>query len=324
MLSEFYALGVDELYPVSAEHGYGVNDLMDLLAASFPAKLQPAESAERPIALSIVGRPNVGKSSLINRILGENRLVVSEIPGTTRDAVDSFFTHKGVSYILTDTAGIRRKGRVRHKLEKFSVVRALKSLERCDIALVLFDAAEGVTDQDLTVAGYALEQGRACILLINKWDLMEKDPRASRGFIEDLKARAPFLHFAPAMTISAKTGLRVKKIFEAVNDVYKQYTLRVSTGELNRILEKATTANVPSLYHGKRLKFYYITQVASLPPTFVVFVNHPEGVHFSYRRFLVNRIREMAGLDRIPIRLYFRERSGRREYENKKKRKKKR
>jgi GTP-binding protein len=256
----------------------------------------------------------VGKSSLINRLLGEERLVVSHVPGTTRDAIDSVYTVDGRSYSLIDTAGIRRKGRVSKKLEKFSVIKALKSLERCDVALIVMDAEEGITEQDVNIAGYAFERACGCVLLLNKWDLVDKRHTTVKDYYEQLRMAAKFLSFAPAMTISAKTGLRVSKIFKLVEAVYTQYAARISTGTLNRIIERAAERSEPSLHKGKRIKFYYAAQVSSKPPTFVLFVNYPKAIHFSYQRYLVNQIRETAGLDKTPIRLIFRERTGRIEF----------
>ena len=308
-LYEFYQLGIANLYPVSAAHGYGVGDLLTDLVAQLPAT-QADDREQRPIRLAVVGRPNVGKSSLINRIMGQERLLVSDQPGTTRDAVDVAFRLDGQDYLFIDTAGIRRKGRVKQKVEKFSVMRALKSLARCDVALIVVDGDEGLTDQDLTVAGYAQERGCGCIILINKWDLVAPKDILPHRYIADVKARAGFLNFAPVLTLSALTGRRVKKIFPLVNTIYAQYATRVETGPLNRILEQATRTNEPSIYRGRRLKFYYITQVRSRPPTFICFVNHPEGVHFSYKRYLLNQLRVGTGLDQIPLRLKFRPRSG--------------
>ncbi len=315
-LYDFYKLGVENIYPVSAEHGYGVNDFLDEVVRVFPDS-EP-EQAEDMIRVTVVGRPNVGKSSLINCILGETRLVVSEVPGTTRDAVDSVCKVNGKPYLLVDTAGIRRKGKVSEKLEKFSIIKALRSLERCDVALVVIDAKEGVTEQDINVAGYAHERGCGCILLLNKWDIVEKGNNTAKEYHERLRDEAKFLNFAPIMTVSALTGLRVPRIFALVDEVYIQYAARIGTGPLNKILETATERSVPPYYKGKRLKFYYATQVSSKPPTFVCFVNYPDAVHFSYKRYLINQIREGTGLDKTPIRLIFRQRTGRIEFKDKK------
>ena len=293
-LADFYQLGLEALYPLSAEHRYGVTDLLDdVVAALADLSAEPfADPTSEVIRLAVVGRPNVGKSSLINRILGEKRLLVSDIPGTTRDAIDSLWEMNGKSYLLIDTAGIRRKGKVYRKLEKFSIIKALRSLDRCDVALIVMDAAEGVTDQDVSVAGYALERGCGCILLLNKWDLVEKDSKTVKEYYERLRYQAKFLNFAPAMTISALTGLRVRKIFKQVDEVYDQYARRITTGQLNKFLERAIKKNEPSLHRGKRIKFYYAAQISTKPPTIVCFVNYPQAVHFSYKRYLINQLRQ--------------------------------
>lgn len=309
-LYDFYALGVDALYPVSAEHGYGMTDFMDDLVKQFPVSIED-DGKEEKVHVAVVGKPNAGKSSLINKILGEKRLVVSDVPGTTRDAIDSDLKKGDTSYVLVDTAGIRRKGKVSLKLEKFSIIKALRSLDRCDVALIVIDAVEGITDQDIRVAGYAHDRGCGAIFLINKWDLVDnRDGKALKKLYEQLAMDAKFLSFAPTMSISALTGMRVHRIFALVDEVYEQYRARITTGRLNRIFENALYRNEPSLHKGKRLKFYYAVQVTSKPPTFVSFVNFPEAVHFSYKRYLVNRIREEAGLDKTPIRLLFRQRTG--------------
>ena len=327
-LYEFHHLGLDALYPVSGEHGYGMMDFMDGMTAKLRETVLAedeqtvSESTPDQIHIAVVGRPNVGKSSLINMVLGEKRLVVSNVAGTTRDAVDSFVEMNGQSYCFIDTAGIRRKGRVSRKLEKYSIIKSLRSLDRCDVALILIDSAEGITDQDITIAGYAHDRGCGCIFLLNKWDLVEKDDKTVKVYYERLRMESKFLQFAPAMTISALTGKRVNRIFQLVNEVYEQYASRIGTGQLNRIIEQAIHKTEPSLHKGKRLKFYYATQVATKPPSFVCFVNYPEAVHFSYERYLVNQIREQAGLDKTPIRLMFRLRTGKIEFgKNKKKEK---
>ena len=319
-LSEFYQLGLETLYPVSAEHRYGLTDLLDELARVMTGLApDPHDNPDEDmIRLAVVGRPNVGKSSLINRILGQNRLLVSDIPGTTRDAIDSVCKSNGKSYLLVDTAGIRRKGKVSRRLEKFSVIKALKSLDRCDVALIVMDAKEGVTDQDISIAGYAHDRGCGCIMLINKWDLVEKDGKTVKAYYERLEDRAKFLSFAPAMTISALNGQRVSKIFKLVDEVYDQYVHRISTGQLNKIMEKAIEKNSPSLHRGQRIKFYYAAQISTRPPTIVCFVNYPQAVHFSYKRYLLNQLREESGLDKTPIRMIFRQREGKNARQRKK------
>jgi GTP-binding protein len=306
LLSDFSVLGVDPLHPISAEHGYGVNDLLDALTAILP-QAAPEVDADR-IRLAVIGRPNVGKSSLVNRLLGDERLVVSDMPGTTRDAIDTICTMNQREYVLIDMAGIRRKARVRKKLEKFSVIKALRSLDRCNIALIMMDASEGVTDQDATIASYALERGRGCIVLLNKWDLVEKNSETAKTYAETVRKRLPFLDFAPILTVSALTGQRVFKIFEWVERIHGQFTTRINTGRLNKALESVVHKHQPPIYRGKRIKFYYATQTALGPPTFVCFVNYPEGIHTSYKRYLMNELRESLKLDLTPVRLFFRKR----------------
>jgi GTP-binding protein len=295
-VSDFFSLGVEPLFPISAEHRYGIIDLLDALVEGFSAfdKDPDQKAVEGSIGLAVVGRPNVGKSSLINRILGEERHLVSDRPGTTRDAVDSVYQVGGKAYLLIDTAGIRRKGKVTRKIEKFSIIKALRSLDRCDVALIVLDANEGIAEQDISIAGYAFERGCGCIFLLNKWDLLEKDTHTAKQYLDELRMQAKFLAFAPAMTISALTGQRVAKIFKMVDDVFHQYAQRIGTGQLNRILETSTAKNPPPLHRGKPIKFYYSTQVTTKPPTFVCFVNYPQAVHFSYKRFLINQIRKQA------------------------------
>lgn len=312
-IAEFHRLGLEELYPLSAEHRYGWNDFLDALVARLPRREAPAapEGEEPPVAVAFVGRPNVGKSSLINRILGRERMIVSPIPGTTRDAIDIDYERAGRRYRLVDTAGIRRKAAVEARLEKFSVLKALQRLERCDIALIVIDASEGVVEQDLTIAGYALERGCGCILLANKWDLAERARISEKAFLDRLRERAGFLSFAPLLTVSARTGKRVGKIFPLVDRVAEQYAARIPTGPLNRMIAEAVARNAPPLHRGRPVKIYYATQAATRPPSFIVFANRPEALPSSYRRYLVNRIREETGLEATPIRLWVRERERR-------------
>jgi len=305
-LADFSVLGVAPLYPISSEHRYGVGDFMDALTAVLPQAT--VETSSDRIRLAVIGRPNVGKSSLINRLLGDERLLVSEVPGTTRDAVDTICRVNKEEYLLIDTAGIRRKKRVQEKLEKFSIIKALKSLDRCHIALVMMDAVKGITEQDIRIAGYCFERGRACIVLLNKWDLIEKDATTANQYIEQVRDRLKFLSFAPVLTISALTGQRTLKIFDWVRPVYKQYTSRVSTGHLNRVFKTIIHQNEPPAHRGRRVKLYYATQTSAAPPTFVCFSNYPEAIHFSYRRYMRNQLREALGLDRTPMRIIFRKR----------------
>jgi GTP-binding protein len=309
-LTDFYSLGLDTLFPVSAEHGYGVADFMDQLTAGFPDSAEE-EADSDTVRIAVVGKPNAGKSSLINTILGEERLVVSDVAGTTRDAIDSTFTRDDRIYVLVDTAGIRRKGKVSLRLEKFSIIKALRSLERCDVALIVIDAEQGITDQDIRVAGYAHDRGCGAIFLLNKWDLVgNRDGLALKRLTEALRMDAKFLAFAPLITVSAKTGQRIQRIFPIVDQVFAQYSARVSTGQLNKALNRSLDRTQPPIHKGRRLKFYYATQISTRPPTFVSFVNFPDGVHFSYRRYLVNQIREAFSLDKVPLRLLLRQRTG--------------
>jgi len=308
LLSQFYELGIDHLWGVSAEHGYGVAYFLENLVAS----MAPAEEGEvlpdDTIKIACIGRPNVGKSSLVNRLLGEERMVVSEIPGTTRDAVDTLLERNGRSYLLIDTAGIRRKGKVTDKLEKFSVMRALSTLERCDIALLLIDAGEGITEQDTKVISYALERGRACLLLVNKWDLVKNEKKQQKKILEEVAIATRFMEYAPVLNISALTGAGTNRIFSVLDEVYKQYITEFPTNMINNILKKAIETHNPPLHKGKRLKFYYTTQVGIKPPTFIIFVNYPKGVHFSYHRFLINQFSAGLGLDKIPVKIILKER----------------
>ncbi len=309
-ISDFYELGIERIYPISASHGFGIGELMNDLAAAIPSLSQDLslddDHENREIRLAIVGRPNVGKSTLVNQLLGTNRVIVSPIPGTTRDAVDSAFEQNGQRYTIIDTAGIRRKGKTREKLEKLSIIKALKSVDRCHIAILLMDALEGVTDQDLHIAGYLQDRSRACIIGINKWDLLNPSSREARGLIQNVKDRFRFFPFAPILTFSAATGKKVGKILPTVREVFQQYNERVSTGVVNRVLEKALQQHEPPMVSGRRLKFFYATQASIRPPTFVLFCNYPHMVHFSYERFLTNQFREAFGLDKTPIRLLFR------------------
>jgi GTPase len=311
LLASFYELGVEPIWPVSASHGYGLRDFLDHLLETLPSLPPPAEREAEAIGLALIGRPNVGKSSLANRLLGEARMMVSEIPGTTRDSVDSLLERDGRRYLLIDTAGIRRKGRVSEKLEKFSVMRALKALERCDLALILIDAQEGITEQDTKIIGYGLEQGKACLLLVNKWDLIREDKKQQKQIMDEVERMTGFAGYVPVFPISAMTGYGVKRLFATLENVYRQYSQEFNTGQLNRVLRDAVEAHPPATHQGKRVKLYYTTQVSTKPPTFLIFSNYPKGVHFSYYRFLVNRFRAELGLELSPIKLILKERQRR-------------
>jgi GTP-binding protein len=308
LLPAFYELGVEPVWPISAEHGYGVRSLLDDLAASLPAADESNLYPDDAIRIAFFGRPNVGKSSLINRLLGEERMVVSDIPGTTRDSIDTLLTKDDKNYLLIDTAGIRRKGKVKEKLEKFSIIKALAALERCDLAVILINAEEGITEQDTKVIGYTQERGRACALVINKWDLVKGETKEQKKIIAELEMATPFVSFAPVLTVSALTGKGVNKIFPAIDKVYKQFCKKFTTSRLNKVLQDASTSHPPSLHRGRRIKLLYTTQLTSRPPTFVVFSNYPKAIHFSYHRYLVNTFRKELKLDKTPVRIFFRDR----------------
>ncbi|MFA7535788.1 MAG: ribosome biogenesis GTPase Der [Desulfuromonadales bacterium] len=307
VVGEFFALGADPLFTVSAEHGLGINDLMTEVLANLPPT--PVEEADvEETRLAVIGRPNVGKSSLVNRLLGYERMVANPTAGTTRDSIDTPFTYNRKRYLLIDTAGIRRKGKVSQKLEKYSVIQALKAMDRAHVVLVVIDAETGIAEQDLTVAGYAYEKGRAVVLVVNKWDRIAKDNRTLALYQEKVRDAFKFLAFAPVVFVSALTGQRVAKIMSVVEGVAAEFDRRVNTGELNRVLNEATRTHPPPMAQGRRLKFLYATQTGVRPPTFVFFVSKAEGVHFSYERYLTNQLREAFGFSGSPIRLVFRDR----------------
>ncbi|MBN1662778.1 MAG: ribosome biogenesis GTPase Der [Deltaproteobacteria bacterium] len=306
VVADFYKLGVEPLHAVSAQHGIGMSEFMDEMAELLPDAAAQETAADDVIKLAVIGRPNVGKSSLLNKILGYERTIVNPLPGTTRDSIDSSFTMKGQNYLLIDTAGIRRKSRISLTLEKFSVVQAMKAVDRCDVALLVIDAEEGITEQDVKIAGLAFEKGTACIIVVNKWDLVEKDERTSGTYAMDIKDKLKFMDFTPIIFVSALSGQRVVKIFEFVEKVYGQYTKRVNTAELNNAVGAFLRANPPPQYRNKSNPVSYATQVAVKPPTFIMFVGDPKKIHFSYERYLINQLREAFGFDHVPIRLYFR------------------
>jgi GTP-binding protein len=304
---DFYALGLGEVYPVSALHGIGVGELLDQVVADLP----DAGDEEEPDALKIalVGRPNVGKSSLLNKLLGEERAIVSAIPGTTRDATDTYLTWEGQPVLLIDTAGIRRRGRVERGIEKYSVLRAMKAIARADVVMLLLDAEDLVTAQDAHVAGYVLEEMRSIVVVVNKWDLIEKDTYTMDAYTKQVRADLKFLDYVPVLYISALTGQRVHKILPLAFQVYQERQVRISTGELNRLVEDAAVRHSPPHKAGKRLKFLYATQAGVDPPTFVFFVNDTRLVHFSYKRYLENQIRRRYSYLGTPLKLVFRSRA---------------
>jgi len=303
---EFYNLGMGEPYPVSAANALGIGDVLDALYENFPEKSDDEDDDGR-IKVAVIGKPNVGKSSLINKILGENRTIVSNIAGTTRDAIDTEYENEYGKYVLIDTAGIRRKSKVFESIEKFSIMRTLLAIERADVCLMMIDANEGVTDQDAKIAGEAHEAGKGIIIVVNKWDEYEKETGTLEKYKKDIYAKLSYLSYAPVIFISAKTGQRVDKLFNMINNVAEQNAMRVSTATLNQVINEAIAIVQPPTDKGKRLKILYGTQVSTKPPTFVIFVNNKELFHFSYERYLVNQIRKEFGLEGTPVRIIARE-----------------
>lgn len=303
---EFYNLGMGDPIAVSAVHGHGTGDLLDAVIAYFPPESEEEEEDDT-IKVAVIGKPNVGKSSLINRISGQERAIVSDIAGTTRDATDTRIENQYGKFTFIDTAGIRRKSKVTDAIEKYSIIRARTAVERANVCVIMIDATEGFTEQDSKVAGIALDQGKGCIVVVNKWDAVEKDGNTMREYKEKLAVDFAFMKFAPFVFISAKTGQRVDRLFEQIAYVYAQSTMRISTGKLNEILGAATARVQPPTDKGKRLKIYYMTQASVCPPTFVFFVNNAQLFHFSYQRYLENQIREVFGLEGTPVRFIIRE-----------------
>jgi len=303
---EFYNLGLGDPIPVSAVHGHGTGDLLDACIEHFPPEEAETEEDDT-IKVAIIGKPNVGKSSLTNHILGEKRVIVSEVAGTTRDAVDSFVENDHGKYIFIDTAGLRKKSRVNDRVEKFSVLRAQMAIERANVCLIMIDAREGVTEQDTKVAGLAHEAGKASIVLVNKWDLVEKETGTMEKMRKRIMQDLSFMSYVPILFISALTGQRVDRIYELINFVYAQSCMRISTGNLNSVLADATMRVQPPTDRGKRLKIYYMTQTGVCPPNFVIFVNSRELFHFSYQRYIENQIRGVYGLEGTPIRMIVRQ-----------------
>lgn len=304
---EFYNLGIGDPFAVSAAHGHGTGDLLDEVCKYFPQYVEEDEDDET-INVAVIGKPNVGKSSLINQISGENRAIVSNIAGTTRDTTDTFIENQYGKFNFIDTAGLRRKSKVNDAIEKYSIIRARMAVERANVCVIMIDAVEGFTEQDSKVAGIALEQGKACIIAVNKWDAIEKDGNTMNEYRKKLMNDFSFMSFAPIMFISAKTGQRIDRLFEMIAFVHSQNSMRISTGKLNEVLAGATARVQPPTDKGKRLKIYYMTQASTRPPTFVFFVNNAELFHFSYQRYLENQIRDVFGLDGTPVRFIIRER----------------
>ena len=309
---EFYNLGLGDPYPVSAVHGHGTGDLLDACFEHFPPEAQE-EAEDDVIKVAIIGKPNVGKSSLVNRILGQERVIVSDMAGTTRDAVDSYFEKDGQKYLIIDTAGMRKKSKVDDRVEKFSVLRATMAIERSDVCAIMIDAQEGVTEQDTKVAGLAHDAGKACIIVVNKWDAIEKDGKTMQRMEEDVRRDLSYMTYAPVLFLSALTGQRVDKLFGLINSVVNQAAMRIPTGVLNQVLADAQARVQPPTDKGKRLKIYYMTQIGVKPPHFVIFCNDAQLFHFSYRRYLENQIRATFGLTGTPVRITIRQKGDKEE-----------
>jgi GTPase len=307
MIYDFYSLGFGEPYPISGSHGLGLGDLLDEVVKNFK-NIEDDPYEEDVIKFSLIGRPNVGKSSLVNALLGEERVIVSDVAGTTRDAIDSTYTFDEQEYVIIDTAGMRKKGKVYETTEKYSVLRALRAIERSDVVLVVINAEEGIIEQDKKIAGYAHEAGRAVVIVVNKWDAVEKDEKTMKKFEQNIRDHFQFLDYAPITFLSAKTKKRVHTLLPIINLVSENHSQRVQSSILNEVVMDAVAMNPTPTDKGKRLRIYYATQVAVKPPTFVVFVNEPELMHFSYERFLENRIREAFGFEGTPIRIIARAR----------------
>jgi GTP-binding protein len=305
---DFYELGFGDPFPVSAEHGSGTGDLLDAVVARLPAE-ETSLDDDDAIRVAFIGRPNVGKSSLLNALVGEERVMVSDVAGTTRDAVDTRIEVDGQPYVLVDTAGIRRRGKVYENVEKYSVLRALRAIERTDVAFVVIDGKEGVTEQDKRVAGHALDAGCAIGFLVNKWDIVDKDDKTAQRFTEQLREAFPFMRWAPVQFVSALTGQRVHRILPLAREMAEMHAMRVATSTLNSVIQEAVATVPPPTDKGRKLKILYGTQVSVKPPTFVIFVNNAEIMHFSYERYLENRLRQAFGFEGTPIRLWVRERA---------------
>lgn len=305
---EFYNLGIGEPYPISAANAIGIGDVLDKIYESFPKDTKNDEE-DNKIKVAVIGKPNVGKSSLINKILGQNRAIVSDIAGTTRDAIDTEFENETGKYVLIDTAGVRKKSKIKESIEKFSIMRTLLAIERADVCLMMIDAVQGVTDQDAKIAGEAHEAGKGVIIVVNKWDAVEKETGTLEKYKKEVYDKLKYLFYAPIIFISAKTGQRVNKLFDMINHVAAQNSMRISTSVLNQVINEAIAIVQPPTDKGKRLKIFYGTQVSSKPPTFVIFVNSKDLFHFSYERYLVNQIRKEFGLEGTPVRMIAREKT---------------
>lgn len=303
---EFYNLGIGDPISISASLGLGIGDMLDEIVKNLSEVSDGEDEDEAEIKVAIAGKPNVGKSSLLNRLAGEERVIVSDIPGTTRDAIDSYIEIGEDRFLFIDTAGMRRKAKVKEEVERYSVIRSLAAIERADVCLVMIDAEEGVTEQDEKIAGYAHESGKAIIIVVNKWDLIEKNDKTTEEFTKKIRVALSFISYAPIVFISVKTGQRMQKLIESIKYVAAQHSSRIKTGVLNEVIAQAVMMKQPPVEKGKLLRIYYITQVSTKPPTFVIFVNYEEAIHFSYERYLENQIRQHLGLEGTPIRFIYR------------------
>ncbi|MBD5457661.1 MAG: ribosome biogenesis GTPase Der, partial [Lachnospiraceae bacterium] len=305
---EFYNLGIGEPFAISSANKQGIGDLLDEVSSYFDKETAQEEEEDERTRVAIVGKPNVGKSSIINKLIGENRLIVSDIAGTTRDAIDTEVTYHGKEYIFIDTAGLRRKNKIKEELERYMIIRTVTAVERADIVVLVIDASEGVTEQDAKIAGIAHDRGKATIIAVNKWDLIEKDNKTVNQFTQKIRQILSFMPYAEILFISAETGQRLTKLYETIDIVYENHAMRVATGVLNEIMAEAVAMQQPPSDKGKRLRLYYITQAAVKPPTFVIFVNDKELMHFSYTRYIENQIREAFGFRGTPLKFIIRER----------------
>lgn len=306
---DFYNLGLGDPIPLSASNLMNIGDLLDAVVASFPENIED-EHDDDEIRIAVIGRPNVGKSSIVNKILGEERVIVSDVPGTTRDAIDTHFMENGIKYTLIDTAGMRRRGKVEEPVERYSVIRSLRAIDRSDVVLLMINAAEGITEQDKKIAGYAHESGRGVVIVVNKWDIYpEKDDKSTLRFTEDLRDEIGFLQYAPVLYASALTGQRVSRVTALVKYVAEQQSMRIKTSILNELIRDAISVNPPPMHRGRQLKILFMTQVDIRPPKFILFVNDPELMHFSYLRFIENKLREHFGFEGTPLRLIVRKRN---------------
>ncbi len=304
---EFYNLGLGDPMPVSSSSQLGIGDMLDEVVKYFDGKGEDDEEDERP-RIAIIGKPNVGKSSIINKLIGEERVIVSDIAGTTRDAIDTAIKRNGTEYVFIDTAGLRRKNKIKEEIERYSIIRTVSAVERCNVAVLVIDAEEGITEQDTKIAGIAHERGKGMIIVVNKWDAIEKDDKTIYKFTEEIRQKLSYMPYAELLFVSAKTGQRLNKLFEMIDMVIENHSLRISTGVVNEIVTEAVALNQPPSDKGKRLRIYYVTQASVRPPTFVIFVNDKELMHFSYTRYLENKIREAFGFRGTPLKFIIRER----------------